>query len=129
MVHGADRRKSGFRIDGEPSPSVSERAPRPIDARPDGDDPKRTAKGFVSPRPVESLGELVGGIAHEINNILMIAGMEADLMLDDLRPDDPLRDRVHSIIEAVDRGSALVRELLALSRRPTADRNPTDKNA
>ncbi len=106
---------------------MSKRAQRPLDARPDGGDPKRIAERSVTPQEMEAVRDLVGGIAHEINNILMIAGMEADLMLDDLRPDDPLRDRLHSIIEAVDRGSALVRELLAFSRRPP-DPSPADKN-
>jgi signal transduction histidine kinase len=65
---------------------------------------------------MEALGRLTGGIAHDFNNLLMVASSGVDL-LD--RTDDPKRRKMLSegIRQAVERGSALTRQLLVFSRR------------
>ena len=65
---------------------------------------------------MEAIGRLTGGIAHDFNNLLMVASSGIEL-LD--RTDDPKRRKALSagVRQAVDRGSALTRQLLAFARR------------
>jgi PAS domain S-box-containing protein len=66
---------------------------------------------------LEAIGRLASGVAHDFNNILMSIMGSADLMLVQLSPDDPAREEAEEIKEAVRRGAALPRQLLAFSRR------------
>ncbi|HYC75055.1 ATP-binding protein [Brevundimonas sp.] len=65
---------------------------------------------------MEAIGRLTGGIAHDFNNLLMVASSGIEL-LD--RTDDPKRRKTLSagIRQAVERGAALTRQLLAFARR------------
>src|SRR5690606_31559852 len=40
---------------------------------------------------LEAVGRLAGGIAHDFNNILTAVGGHATLLLDEIRPGDPMR--------------------------------------
>jgi PAS domain S-box-containing protein len=66
---------------------------------------------------LEAIGRLAGGVAHDFNNILMSILGSADLMLMQLERDDPAIGEATEIKEAVRRGAALTRQLLAFSRR------------
>jgi PAS domain S-box-containing protein len=69
---------------------------------------------------LEAIGRLAGGVAHDFNNILMSIMGAADLLMMQLPPDDAARDEAAEIKQAVDRGAALTRQLLAFSRRQAA---------
>ena len=56
-------------------------------------------------------------MAHDFNNILMSIMGAADLLLMQLRRDDPATDEANEIKESVNRGAGLTRQLLAFSRR------------
>ena len=66
---------------------------------------------------MEALGQLAGGIAHDINNVLQAVGGGASLI--ERRPGDPasVRRLARMVGEAAERGSAVTRRLLAFSRR------------
>lgn len=66
---------------------------------------------------MEALGQLAGGIAHDFNNILQAVASAARLI--DKRPDNPTltRERAARLIEAAERGAAIVGRLLAFARR------------
>src|SRR5262249_7321499 len=66
---------------------------------------------------LEAIGRLAGGVAHDVNNILMSIMGAADLLLMQLTPDDSARDEANEIKQSVDRGAGLTRQLLAFSRR------------
>ncbi len=66
---------------------------------------------------MESIGNLAGGIAHDFNNILFpIVGM-AEILLEDLPEDSPEYENARQILKAGLRGSDLVKQILAFSRR------------
>jgi signal transduction histidine kinase/CheY-like chemotaxis protein len=77
---------------------------------------ERAEEALRQSQKMEALGRLTGGIAHDFNNLLMVASSGVDL-LD--RTEDPKRRRMLSdgIRQAVERGSALTRQLLVFSRR------------
>jgi PAS domain S-box-containing protein len=66
---------------------------------------------------LEAIGRLAGGVAHDVNNILMSIMGSADLLLMQLPPGDAAREEAAEIKLAVDRGAGLTRQLLAFSRR------------
>ncbi|HWQ88247.1 ATP-binding protein [Brevundimonas sp.] len=65
---------------------------------------------------MEAIGRLTGGIAHDFNNLLMVASSGIEL-LD--RTEDPKKRRTLSegVRQAIERGAALTRQMLAFSRR------------
>lgn len=66
---------------------------------------------------MESIGTLAGGIAHDINNILNIISGYANLILQNTEGKDKNSEQVAVIIETVERGVSLVRQLLAMARK------------
>ncbi|HEV8118590.1 MAG TPA: PAS domain S-box protein, partial [Thermoanaerobaculia bacterium] len=64
---------------------------------------------------LESLGTLSGGIAHDFNNLLNIISAYAALLAKDSGKKSP--GHLEAINRAVDRGAALVRQLLTFARK------------
>jgi two-component system cell cycle sensor histidine kinase/response regulator CckA len=68
---------------------------------------------------MQAVGQLAGGIAHDFNNLLtaIIAATDLCLARDDLA--EPLQADLLHIRRSAERGAALVKQLLAFSRRQT----------
>jgi PAS domain S-box-containing protein len=66
---------------------------------------------------LESIGRLVGGVAHNFNNLMMATIGYADLLLRDLAPGSPLRTKVEVIKNAGERAATLTHQLLAFGRK------------
>ena len=66
---------------------------------------------------MEAVGRLAGGIAHDFNNLLQVIKGRAEYLLLGLPPQDATRSGITKIQEAADRGAALIRQLLAFSRK------------
>jgi len=77
---------------------------------------------------MEAVGRLAGGVAHDFNNLLTVIKGYSDLMLNELRPGDRLRNEVDEIRRAADRAAALTRQLLAFSRRQVLEPRLLDLN-
>ena len=66
---------------------------------------------------MEAIGTLAGGIAHDFNNILGAILGYAELSLDDLPKDSPVRENIEMILTSSDRAAKLVKQILTFSRR------------
>jgi two-component system cell cycle sensor histidine kinase/response regulator CckA len=66
---------------------------------------------------LESLGQLAGGVAHDLNNILSITWNYADFLAERFPPGDPGHDDLTQIRRAAERGRAFTRQLLTFARR------------
>ena len=65
---------------------------------------------------MEALGLMAGGIAHDLNNILMGIVSYPDLLLMDLPEDSPLRKPIEIIQNSGQRAAAVVSDLLTVAR-------------
>jgi len=90
---------------------------------------KRLEEQFYQSQKMEAIGKLAGGVAHDFNNHLGIIIGYSELMLDRLRPDDPLRKNAGMIKDAALRSATLTRQLLAFSRRQVFEPRILDLNA
>jgi two-component system cell cycle sensor histidine kinase/response regulator CckA len=68
---------------------------------------------------MQAVGQLAGGIAHDFNNLLTAIIAATDLCLDRDDLADPLQADLLHIRRSAERGAALVKQLLAFSRRQT----------
>jgi PAS domain S-box-containing protein len=77
-----------------------------------------------------TVGELSGGMAHELNNLLMIIGGNLELIEMQGRGEkkDPVVKFAHTAYLAVERGAELIRHLLAFSRKQPLAPKLTDVN-
>lgn len=82
---------------------------------------------FAEAQRLESLGQLTGGVAHDFNNLLTVIVGSADSLLSRVSAD--LRPRVDAILYAADNATALIKQLLAFSRRQALQLVPVDLNA
>ena len=75
-----------------------------------------TENALRQAQKMEAVGQLTGGVAHDFNNLLMV--FSSGMFLLDQPIDASRRLRVvEGMRQAVDRGTALTRQLLAFSRR------------
>ncbi len=78
---------------------------------------------------LEALGQLSAGIAHDFNNLLAAILGYAGMLRDAVEGDDTAEGDVEEIVAAADRGAALVRQLIAFSRKQVLRPEVVDLNA
>jgi PAS domain S-box-containing protein len=78
---------------------------------------QRTQAQLLRSQRMESIGQLAGGIAHDFNNLLVVIAGYCELMLEDLRQENPYYAELREIQKAGDRAASLVRQILAFSRQ------------
>ncbi len=78
---------------------------------------KRLEEQVRQAQKMESVGRLAGGVAHDFNNMLQAILGNTALALEDLPPDNPLRELLVEIQQCAERSAALTRQLLAFARK------------
>ena len=66
---------------------------------------------------MEAIGRLAGSVAHDFNNLLSVILTYADLILEGLRPLDPMRADLETIRAVGNKATVLTKQLLAFSRQ------------
>jgi len=95
----------------------------------DATETRKLEEQFRQSQKMEAIGQLAGGVAHDLNNILTVVHMQLDL----LKHGDPLSapqlESVVDIEKASRRAADLTRQLLMFSRRQAALKGDLDLNA
>ena len=91
----------------------------------DRTDELRTQREMIAREKLATVGEIAGGVAHEVNNPLAAIRMEAEL-LGRGSSDPEVGAAASTIVREVDRAARIVRSLLRLARR--ADSTPVRVN-
>ncbi len=70
---------------------------------------------------MEAIGTLAGGIAHDFNNILFPIVGHTEMLLEDIRDDDPIRESLDEIYTGALRARDLVQQILAFARQEKSE--------
>jgi two-component system cell cycle sensor histidine kinase/response regulator CckA len=73
---------------------------------------------------MEAVGQLAAGVAHDFNNRLAVVLGHASLLLDGKPPDSKDRKSLQAILEAAEKSSKLIRQLLTFSRKQVIQMYP-----
>jgi two-component system, cell cycle sensor histidine kinase and response regulator CckA len=72
---------------------------------------------FIQAQKMESIGRLAGGVAHDINNKILVILGYAELIRESLEKSDPNHEFIEEIIDAGQKGANIVGQLLAFARK------------
>ena len=77
---------------------------------------------------MEAVGQMVAGVAHNFNNLLLITGGYADLLIEEEGRGEQDRQALDEIRRAAERGAALTHQMLTFSRKREIRAVPVDLN-
>jgi PAS domain S-box-containing protein len=89
---------------------------------------KRSEGQLLQAQKMEAVGQLAGGVAHDLNNMLTAIRGYADLLRHDTCPEGDVTNGLLEITRATDRAAELTRHLLAFSRKQMMQPRPLDPN-
>ena len=92
-------------------------------------DRRKLERRLQQAEKMEAIGTLAGGVAHDLNNILVGIVSYPELLLLQLPDDSPLRKSVLTIQKSGEKAAATVQDLLTLARRGVSVREVVDMNA
>ncbi|MHB8909498.1 MAG: PAS domain S-box protein [Syntrophales bacterium] len=77
---------------------------------------------------MEALGQLAGGVAHDLNNVLGVSTIYSELLQEKIPEGSPLRRYVDSIFSSTRKCAAIIEDLLTLARRSVITSNVISLN-
>jgi signal transduction histidine kinase len=89
---------------------------------------KRLERQFIEAQKMEVMGRLVGGVAHDFNNILSVILGYCESVGAGIDPGHPARPDVEEMKLAAERGATLVRQLLVFSSKQVVQPAVLDLN-
>jgi PAS domain S-box-containing protein len=90
---------------------------------------RKLEEQFRQSQKMEAIGQLAGGVAHDLNNILTVVHMQLDLLKHGDLLGPAQLESVVDIEKASRRAADLTRQLLMFSRRQAAQKTNLDLNA
>jgi PAS domain S-box-containing protein len=89
-----------------------------ITLRKQAEEEKRSlAERLQRAEKMEALGQLAGGVAHDLNNVLGILSGYSELLLEEIPEGSRSRGHVEKILQSTEKGAAIIQDLLTLARR------------
>jgi PAS domain S-box-containing protein len=79
---------------------------------------------LLQSQKMEAIGSLAGGIAHDLNNILFPISGLSEMLIEDFPPGSPENESLEQIYKSAQRGSDLVKQILAFSRQSNLQKLP-----
>ncbi|MBP1711296.1 MAG: signal transduction histidine kinase with reciever domain protein, partial [Deltaproteobacteria bacterium] len=77
---------------------------------------------------MEALGQLAGGVAHDLNNVLGVLAGYSELLLMEIPEGQRARSHAEKIMQSTEKGAAIVQDLLTLARRGVTASEVIDLN-
>ncbi|HEX3346732.1 MAG TPA: ATP-binding protein [Acetobacteraceae bacterium] len=123
--HLAERNRAARELEGLVAARTSELEAANRELRAQIAERAKVEESLRHAQKLEAIGQLTGGVAHDFNNLLMVISGGIDMLG---RPGDAAREHriMKGMRQAVDRGAALTRQLLAFSRRQALRPEPLD---
>ena len=90
---------------------------------------KELEKQLIRSQQLASIGQLVGGVAHDFNNVLTLMMGYSQMGLNKLDPEDSLHEPLTQLVKAAEHAASLTKQLLAMSRVQSTVSGPLDLNA
>jgi len=90
---------------------------------------KRAERQIYLAQRMETIGRLIGNIAHDFNNILMAIIGYSKLMQMKLKDDSPLKEYIDNIVLSAERASTLIKNLHSLGKSQPMELKPLELNA
>ncbi len=66
---------------------------------------------------METLGQLAGRVAHDLNNVLGILSGYSEILLEEIPESHRSRVHVEKILQSTEKGAAIIQDLLTMARR------------
>lgn len=85
-----------------------------------------TQKALRQSEKLAGMGQVSAGIAHELNNPLGVITMYSNILMDELKPDDPTRQDLELIVQQANRCKSIVSGLLNFARKNQVNNRDTD---
>lgn len=80
---------------------------------------QKTQEAMQYTQKMELIGQLAGGIAHDINNVLMVVLGHAEMVIEELDKSSPFTENLAVIRDSCVRAANLIQQLLAFARKQT----------
>jgi two-component system cell cycle sensor histidine kinase/response regulator CckA len=80
---------------------------------------------YLQAQKLEVMGQLAGGVVHDINNMLMVIRSFLDMARIDAQ-DEEVEGWASPAVKAVERGAALTRQLLTIARQQPAEQREVE---
>jgi len=81
---------------------------------------RRMEEQLRQSQKMEAVGRLAGGVAHDFNNMLTIILGHTEILMMQMKLDNPFYGNLKEILSAGERSAELTKQLLAFSRKQTA---------
>lgn len=97
------------------------RAPPPSGPAQDVAERDRLDRQVGQAERMQAIARFASGVAHDLNNLVMVMTGHSDVLLANTPPDDARRGQAEEIKKAAERAAALTRQLLMVGRAPGAE--------
>lgn len=82
-------------------------------------DQRRLEEHVRQSMKMDAIGRMAGGVSHDFNNMLGVIIGQAELALEEVKSNAPVRESLEEIMLAARRSADLTRQLLAFARKQT----------